>query len=132
MKTLVGAGIGWALFGPIGAIIGGVIGARMDDELKVTDGSRSGFSGGGPFGQQRQQQSHPYANNTRPGDFIPVSLLFSAISSKQTTRSVMRRYNTFVLISAVPSATLEWCRNSCTSSRIFWINRWISPRSPDK
>ncbi len=30
MKGLVGAGLGWALFGPIGAIIGGILGSQLD------------------------------------------------------------------------------------------------------
>jgi DnaJ like chaperone protein len=32
MKGLVGAGLGWALFGPIGAIIGGILGSQLDGE----------------------------------------------------------------------------------------------------
>ena len=40
MKSIIGAGLGWTLLGPIGAIIGGVIGSKLDDKLIPSKGPR--------------------------------------------------------------------------------------------
>jgi len=50
-KALIGAGIGWVVLGPIGAIIGGMIGAQMTDSVV------------------KRKRSHPYMQ-TQKGDFL--------------------------------------------------------------
>ncbi|MDD3806463.1 MAG: TerB family tellurite resistance protein [Candidatus Marinimicrobia bacterium] len=61
-KTIIGAGLGWVLFGPIGAILGGIFGSRLDEKNKNAQRISSGYSYGAPPTQ------------TQMGDFY-VSLI---------------------------------------------------------
>ncbi|MEA3499677.1 MAG: TerB family tellurite resistance protein [Candidatus Marinimicrobia bacterium] len=54
-KALIGAGIGWVILGPMGAIIGGMIGAQSSKQIS------------------RKRRFHPYSQ-TQKGDFY-VSLV---------------------------------------------------------
>ncbi len=84
MKTLIGAGLGWVLLGPIGALIGGFIGARLDDELTP-----------GPYSESGRQRS---GHRTHPGDFYASLMIIFAyvIKSDKKIRKVemdyVRRY----------------------------------------
>jgi len=75
MKTLIGAGIGWALFGPIGAIIGGIIGARLDDKLQPS-GTDNASSYSSSFGSA-PGNTH---SRTGAGDFYSsLIIIFSHV-----------------------------------------------------
>lgn len=70
-KTLVGAGLGWAFMGPLGAIIGGIIGSKLDDNL--VPGSSRNQGGFNPMNAGRQKQ-------TGPGDFYAsLIIIFSHV-----------------------------------------------------
>ncbi|WP_400166230.1 TerB family tellurite resistance protein [Fidelibacter multiformis] len=62
-KTIIGAGLGWVLLGPIGAILGGILGSRLDEREQ---GGAYRLSGGHPYGRPSAQ--------TQMGDFY-VSLM---------------------------------------------------------
>ncbi|MGC9363016.1 MAG: TerB family tellurite resistance protein [Fidelibacterota bacterium] len=82
--TIIGGGIGWALFGPLGALLGAYIGNMVSENR----------SRGGAY--QRQSiygESSPYGD-TRAGDFAVALLsLFAYVSkSDQTVRSSEVQY----------------------------------------
>ncbi len=73
-KTIIGAGLGWVLLGPIGAILGGILGSRMDE--KDSAGSYHRISTG-----------HPYSTReTQMGDFYVSLIIVFAYIVKADSR----------------------------------------------
>ena len=66
-KAIIGAGIGWVLLGPIGAIIGGMIATQITNKTAIDMGS------------------HPY-NQTRKGDFFVSLIVIFAYVVKADTK----------------------------------------------
>ncbi len=89
--TIIGSGIGWALFGPLGAIFGAYIGSMFSDPQKQDGYYQRTIhsSGGSPYG------------DTRAGDFAVAMLsLFAYVSkSDRTVRSSEVQYVKKYLIS---------------------------------
>lgn len=68
-KTIIGAGLGWVLMGPIGAILGGILGSQMDERKQ---GGAYRLSGGHPYGRPSAQ--------TQMGDFyVSLMIVFAYI-----------------------------------------------------
>lgn len=59
-KTIIGAGLGWVLLGPIGAILGGILGSRMDE--KDLAGSYHRISTGHPYSTRETQMGDFYVS----------------------------------------------------------------------
>jgi len=82
--TIIGGGIGWALFGPLGALFGAYIGSMLsENQSAATTWARQPHSGSGtPYG------------DTRAGDFAVAMLaLFAYVSkSDRTVRSSEVQY----------------------------------------
>jgi DnaJ like chaperone protein len=73
--TIIGGGIGWALFGPLGAVIGAYLG-------RMWSGDRSRGSTAGP---RVFSDNSPYGD-TRAGDFaIAMLALFAYVSKSDST-----------------------------------------------
>lgn len=70
--TIIGGGIGWALLGPLGAIIGAYIGSMLSENQIPTTGFHSGAIPG---------SSAPY-RDTQAGDFAVAMLALFAYVSK--------------------------------------------------
>ncbi len=89
--TIVGGGIGWALFGPLGAVFGAYIGSMLSE----TQPRATGFGRGSIRGD-----SSPYGD-TRAGDFAVAMLsLFAYVNkSDETVRSSEVQYVKNYLIS---------------------------------
>lgn len=87
LKSLIGAGLGWTLFGPIGAIIGGILGAQIDrSELEAVDRSLPG---------QRQ-------TTTREDFYTSLMIIFShVITSDQQVEKREIQYVKNYLLGAV-------------------------------
>ena len=89
--TIIGGGIGWALFGPLGAILGAYIGRMFSEQTKQSGYYQKSIHGatGSPYG------------DTRAGDFALAMLsLFAYVSkSDQTVRSSEVQYVKKYLIS---------------------------------
>jgi len=60
-KALIGAGIGWVVLGPIGAIIGGMIGAQMTDSVV------------------KRKQSHPHMQTQKGDFFVSLVVIFAYV-----------------------------------------------------
>ncbi len=75
----VGGGLGWAVGGPIGALLGFALGT-MFDEAKVTVGQ---FNPGGPFAA-----TPGYSSQTAQGDFAVSLLVLTAAVMKSDGRIV--------------------------------------------
>ncbi len=70
-KTIIGAGLGWVLLGPIGAILGGILGSRLDEKASA-GGFGYRLTGGHPYGEPSGQ--------TRMGDFyVSLMIVFAYI-----------------------------------------------------
>ncbi len=81
-KTLIGAGIGWVVLGPIGAIIGGMIGAQMTQNVAA------------------RRQYHPYSNQTQKGDFyvsLVVIFAFVVKADKKIRKSEISYVKNYLL-----------------------------------
>jgi DnaJ like chaperone protein len=74
-KTIIGAGLGWVLLGPIGAILGGILGSRLDEK---EGGGAYRLTGGHPYGQPSEQ--------TRMGDFYVSLIIVFAYIVKADSR----------------------------------------------
>ena len=73
-KTIIGAGLGWVLLGPIGAILGGILGSRLDE--KNMAGS-----------YHRITHGHPYdTHETHMGDFYVSLIIVFAYIIKADSR----------------------------------------------
>jgi len=70
--TIIGGGIGWALLGPLGAIIGAYIGSMLSENQIPTTGFHSGAIPG---------SGAPY-RDTQAGDFAVAMLVLFAYVSK--------------------------------------------------
>jgi len=81
--TIIGGGIGWALFGPLGAIIGAYLGSMW-----------SGNQSRGPAAESRVFNDNSPYGDTRAGDFaIAMLALFAYVSkSDNTVRSSEVQY----------------------------------------
>jgi len=75
-KTIIGAGLGWVLLGPIGAILGGILGSRLDE--KDMAGSYNRISGGHPYSYDSRE--------TRMGDFYVSLIIVFAYIVKADSR----------------------------------------------
>lgn len=60
-KALIGAGIGWVVLGPIGAIIGGMIGSQTSSNISI------------------RGKNHPYIKTQKGDFFISLVIIFAYI-----------------------------------------------------
>ena len=70
--TLIGGGIGWALFGPLGALFGAYIGSMFTREASIK----------GAYFHPRIEQEEIHYNETHAGDFAVAMLSLFAYVSK--------------------------------------------------
>ncbi len=61
-KALIGAGIGWVILGPIGAIIGGMIGVQVTTKEIL-----------------KRRQPHPYTQTQRGDFFVSLIVIFAYV-----------------------------------------------------